>query len=261
MTSAAGAATRQLSARWTRRRGLSVTPGSCRVRRIALLLAVLSLACGGDSRPGDASGRPGDASARPGNAGATPRPGAAGDVGPQVAFLENLSAHCGQAFLGRLALTPEGDAMLTGTEDLLVHFRDCEPHEVRIPFHVEVEATGQWNRSRTWYVMAVGQGLELRHDHREPDGAESTRTWYGGFTRTHGTATRQDFLSPERTAAAGVPVGWRIEIDPGAYYRYGTTYDGEFDWMIEFDLSRAVGGDIPAAWGAHDPPSRVPGPP
>jgi uncharacterized protein len=176
-------------------------------------------------------------------------------------FLENLGAHCGQAFRGRLALTPEGDPMLTGTEELLVHFRDCEPDEVRIPFHVEVEATGQWNRSRTWYVMTADQGLELRHDHREPNGSESTRTWYGGFTRSQGTATRQDFLSPERTAAAGVPVGWRIEIEPGAWYRYGTTRDGQYDWMIEFDLARPTGGEIPAAWGAHDPPSRTPGPP
>jgi hypothetical protein len=265
MTSAAGAATRQLSARWNGRRGLPVTAGSCRLRRITLLLAVLPLACGGDGRPSDASGRPGDASGRPGDASgrsgdASGRSGSA-DAGPQQAFLANLGAHCGQAFPGRLALTPEGDTMLTGTEDLLVHFRDCEPDEVRIPFHMEVAATGQWNRSRTWYVMAADQGLELRHDHREPDGAESTRTWYGGFTRTGGSATRQDFLSPERTAAAGVPVGWRIEIDPGAHYRYGTTYDGEYDWMIEFDLSRAVDGEIPAAWGAQNPPSRVPGPP
>jgi hypothetical protein len=260
-----------------------MTSDPVRARCAALLIALLVLACGdgqpGDAsargetsgRPGDASGGPGDASGRPGDVSgrrgdASGRPGdtsirPAAAEGPQQAFLENLGAHCGQAFLGRLALTPEGDAMLTGTEDLLVHFRDCEPDEVRIPFHVEVEATGQWNRSRTWYVMAVEQGLELRHDHREPDGAESTRTWYGGFTRTEGTATRQDFRSPERTAAAGVPVGWRIEIDPGAYYRYGTTYDGEYDWMIEFDLSRAVDGEIPAAWGAQNPPSRVPGPP
>lgn len=180
---------------------------------------------------------------------------------PQAAFLANLAAPCGQAFPGRLALTPEGDAMLTGTEELLVHFRDCEPGEVRIPFHVEVEATGEWDRSRTWYVMDVEGGLELRHDHREPDGSESTRTWYGGFTLDQGTATRQDFASPERTAAAGVPVGWRIEIEPGVHYRYGTTLDGDYDWMIAFDLSRPVDGPIPEAWGAADPPSRIPGPP
>jgi hypothetical protein len=179
----------------------------------------------------------------------------------QAAFLDNLAAQCGQAFGGRLALTPEGDDMLTGTEQLLVHFRDCEPGELRIPFHIENEAKGEWNRSRTWYIMAAAEGLELRHDHREPDGAESRRTWYGGFSAGVGSANRQDFASPERTAAAGVPVGWRIEIEPGAYYRYGTTYDGEFDWMIEFDLSRPLAGPVPPAWGWEVPPSRVPGPP
>lgn len=148
--------------------------------------------------------------------------------------------------------------MLTGSEDLLVHFRECDAGEVRIPFHVEVEATGEWNRSRTWYVMTAADGLELRHDHRERDGSESTSTWYGGFTLAEGTATRQDFSSPERTAAAGVPVGWRIEIGPDAFFRYGTTYAGDYDWMIEFDLSSPVDGVIPEAWGARDAPSRFP---
>jgi hypothetical protein len=187
--------------------------------------------------------------------------GEASSTQAQADFLRNLAVHCGQAFPGRLVLTPAGDDMLTGTEALLVHFRDCAAGEVRIPFHIEVEATGEWNRSRTWYVMAVGEGLELRHDHREPDGSESTRTWYGGTTHSAGTATRQDFASPERTAAAGVPVGWRIEIEPGTAYRYGTTYAGDYDWMIEFDLSSPITGPIPSAWGAAAPPSRIPGPP
>lgn len=213
------------------------------VQCAAVLLCTTGSACGGSDRSED------DA--------------AAADTGAaaQREFLDNLAAQCGQAFRGRLVLEPEGDEMLTGTEDLLVHFRDCEADEVRIPFHVEIEATGEWNRSRTWYVMAANDGLELRHDHREADGSESTRTWYGGRTMTHGTATRQDFVSPERTATAGTPVGWRIEIEPGAFYRYGTTYAGDYDWMIEFDLSRPVVGDVPAAWGAANAPSRIPGPP
>jgi hypothetical protein len=213
------------------------------LRSIAVLLCVTGSACGEAERSSD------DASAADTGAAA------------QREFLDNLAAQCGQAFRGRLMLAPEGDGMLTGTEELLVHFRDCEADEVRIPFHVENEATGEWNRSRTWYVMATDDGLELRHDHRESDGSESTRTWYGGRTLTRGTATRQDFASPERTAAAGTPVGWRIEIEPGAFYRYGTTYAGDYDWMIEFDLSRPITGDVPAAWGAANAPSRIPGPP
>jgi hypothetical protein len=211
-----------------------------------LLLVALPVAC---SRP-DTDGEPGSGEAAD----------AAADR-PQDAFLRNLAAQCGQAFPGRLVLEPEGDPMLTGTEELLVHFRDCEPDEIRIPFHVQVEATGEWNRSRTWYVMRTPEGLELRHDHREPDGAESRRTWYGGPTASAGTATRQDFVSAERTASAGTPVGWRIEIEPGRFYRYGTTRDGEYDWTIEFDLSRPVSGEIPPVWGAGTAPTRSPGPP
>jgi hypothetical protein len=196
-----------------------------------------------------------DASSEPSNSSEA----ASGD--PQEAFLGNLSAACGHAFEGRLELTPDGDAMLTGNETLLVHFRDCLETEVRVPFHVEVEGAEDWNRSRTWYVMQVEDGLELRHDHREPDGSESRRTWYGGYTLESGTPTRQDFRSPERTEAAGVPVGWRIEIEPGVAYRYGTTRDGAYDWMIAFDLSRPISGPIPDAWGHTSPPSRIPGPP
>jgi len=213
---------------------------------VSILLLVATLACAGDRDPRPATG----AAAAD-----------AADVQPWQQFMRNLGAQCGEAFGGRLMLTPEGDAMLTGTEQLLVHFRDCTDDEMRIPFHVEVEATGEWNRSRTWYVMTADAGLELRHDHREADGSESRRTWYGGHTAAPGTATRQDFASPERTAAAGVPVGWRIEIEPGAFYRYGTTYAGEYDWMIEFDLSSAVPGPVPAVWGADAAPSRIPGPP
>lgn len=209
--------------------------------RILMALSILALAagCGGDAE----------------------RSEAAAGQDPQEDFLSHLSVHCGEAFPGRLALEPEGDEMLTGTELLLVHFRGCEEGEVRIPFHVEIEDSGEWDSSRTWYVMRVEEGLELRHDHREPDGSEDTRTWYGGFSVDAGSPGRQDFASPERTQAAGVPVGWRIEIEPGEVYRYGTTREGEYTWMVEFDLSRPFEGEVPDAWGHDRPPSRIPGPP
>ena len=202
--------------------------------------ALLIAACGGEPRASEEA--------------------ASGEAPPvQQQFLANLSAQCGQAFPGRLVFEPEGDPMLTGTEQLLVHFRDCEAGEVRIPFHVELEDTGDWDRSRTWYLMQAGDSLELRHDHRESDGTESRSTWYGGYSVGEGTAIRQDFRSPQRSEVRGVPVGWRVEIEPGVMYRYGTTYDGEFDWLIEFDLSTPVEGDIPAAWGHETPPTRTGG--
>ncbi len=186
-----------------------------------------------------------------------------GDVEASAAegFMNAFTDHCGNAYPGRLELEPEGDPMLSGEELLLAHFRDCLDDELRIPFHIEAEAAGGWDSSRTWYLMRTDSGLELRHDHRLADGSEDQRTWYGGITETAGTNARQDFASPERTAAAGVPVGWRIEIEPGVAYRYGTTYDGEYDWMIEFDLSEPFDEPVPEAWGHPSPPSRIPGPP
>lgn len=193
--------------------------------------------------------------------------GCAGDAGsadppsPQMRFMANLAHHCGQAFPGRLALEPPGDDMLTGSEELLVHFRHCEPDEVRIPFHVEIEDQVRWDRSRTWFLIRHPDRLELRHDHRRADGSEDARTWYGGFTTTEGTPFRQDFHSPERTEAAGVPVGWRIEIEPGLRYAYGTTHDGAYDWRVEFDLAAPIDASPPLPWGHDLAPTRQPGPP
>jgi hypothetical protein len=176
-------------------------------------------------------------------------------------FMANLARHCGDAFPGRLALEPPGDDMLTGNEQLLVHFRDCGPQEVRIPFHVEVEDGRSWDRSRTWYVIRHSDRLELRHDHRREDGSESARTWYGGFSAGEGTPHRQDFLSLERSDAAGVPVGWRIEVVPGVRYSYGTTYDGDYDWRVDFDLTHPLDATPPLPWGHDRDPTRAPGPP
>jgi hypothetical protein len=121
------------------------------------------------------------------------------------AFLANLASQCGEAFPGGLTLEPPGDDMLRGDELLLVHFRECSASgdTVRIPFHIESEP-GEWNRSRTWILtLTEDGGLELRHDHREPDGTPSEVTFYGGFSDEPGTANRQDFTSVARTESSG----------------------------------------------------------
>ena len=198
---------------------------------VLLLLPGLLLGCGQDA-PEEAPA--GDAPA---------------EASPASAFLENLALHCGNAFRGGLTLEPPGDDMLTGTEELIVHFRECGPDTLRIPFHIEMEETQSWDRSRTWILtLAPEDRLELRHDHREPDGSPSERTMYGGFTETPGTAERQDFVSVERTEESGYARGWRIEIVPGVRYTYGTTRRGEWSWRVDFDLSHPV-EPPPPPWG------------
>lgn len=174
---------------------------------------------------------------------------AAGEApSPREAFWQNLRQHCGNAYPGSLTLEPPGDDMLTGTEELIVHFRECGADTLRLPFHIEVEATGSWDRSRTWMFMRTADALELRHDHRHEDGSPDDQTMYGAFTRDEGTANRQEFILTERTAQDGSPLGWRVEIEPHQRYTYGTIRGGDWTWRVDFDLTRSAAAP-PAPWG------------
>jgi hypothetical protein len=181
-------------------------------------------------------------------AGCAPASGPRPAVSPHDAFWSNLAAHCGRAYAGRLTLEPPGDDMLTGTEDLIVHFRACGTDTLKAAFHIEKEAEGGWDRSRTWVFMRTASGIELRHDHRHEDGTPDESTWYGGHTAADGQAERQEFVFAERTAADGSVLGWRVEIVPGERYTYGTIRGGAWTWRVDFDLARPVPLP-PAAWG------------
>ncbi|CAN5817601.1 hypothetical protein BH23GEM6_BH23GEM6_08380 [soil metagenome] len=163
-------------------------------------------------------------------------------------FWNNLLQHCGSAFRGSLTLEPPGDDMLTGTEELIVHFRECSETQIRAPFHIEKEAAQEWDRSRTWIFMRTAEGLELRHDHRQRDGTPDETTWYGGHTTTSGSAQRQEFVYAESRAADGSIRGWRVEIIPGERYTYGTIRGGEWTWRVDFDLTQSV-PIPPGPWG------------
>jgi hypothetical protein len=171
---------------------------------------------------------------------------------PQDAWWANLSAPCGEAFPGGLAIEPPGDEMLRGDELLVVHFHVCEEDEIRLPFHIESEP-GVWDRSRTWIFRRADDGrLELRHDHRLPDGAEDEVTWYGAWTVEEGSATEQRFVIRDRDYPDGRERGWRVIIEPGVRYVYGTTRGGEWSWRVDFDLSRPMEELPPPAWGYED---------
>jgi hypothetical protein len=179
---------------------------------------------------------------------AAPPAGAAAPADPQAAFWSNLREHCGGAYRGRLILEPPGDDMLTGTEELIVHFRECSDSVLRLPFHIEKEETSSWDRSRTWVFFRTAAGLELRHDHRQPDGTPDESTWYGGHTRDRGAPDRQEFVYTERTAPDGSLLGWRVEIVPGERYTYGTIRGPAWTWRVDFDLTQRV-PEPPAPWG------------
>jgi len=164
-------------------------------------------------------------------------------------FFQQLSAQCGKAYPGKLTLEPEGDDMLTGTELLIVHFRECSDTQLKVPFHIELEATEDWNRSRTWIFTKHADKLELRHDHRTKQGDDDKVTMYGGFSFGEGDVIRHEFQSVERTTESGYFRGWRIEIEPGVRYTYGTVRGSEWSWRIDFDLSQPLTELPPAPWG------------
>jgi hypothetical protein len=93
----------------------------------------------------------------------------------------------------------------------------------------------------------------LRHDHRHEDGSEEDNTWYGATTLTEGTANHQEFVTDRN----GVLGGWRVVIEPGRSFTYGTIRDGQWRHELEFDLSEPVAAP-PPAWGHETRPSRRP---
>jgi hypothetical protein len=171
-------------------------------------------------------------------------------VTPQTAFWRQLQALCSSATRaaeGRLLKAPEGNTQVDPNARLVVHFWECGDRELRFPFHV-----GE-NRSRTWVFIRHDDRLELRHDHRHRDGTEEENTWYGASTMAEGTANRQEFVRDRD----GVLMGWRVEIEPGRHYSYGTIRDGEWRHHLEFDLTRPVPAPL-LPWGSDKRPSQKP---
>lgn len=168
---------------------------------------------------------------------------------PQDAWWAHMTTHCNEAFEGGLSVAPPGDEMLRGDELLLVHFRECSDEQLRLPFHIET-AEGEWDRSRTWIFTRHDDRIELRHDHRTPEGEPDENTMYGGFTQTPGTAIQQVFIFTDYDEydPAGPHRGWRVEIEPGVRYTYGTFRGDDWRWRVDFDLSQAV-PPPPAPWG------------
>ena len=178
-------------------------------------------------------------------------PGGSG-ADPQGGFMAMLASHCGKAYAGRMVSADAADADMAGRA-MVVHFRECSPGRMAIPFHVQAE-DGTWDRSRTWLITRTDTGLRLKHDHRHEDGSADAVTMYGGDTAGSGTAAAQDFPVDAESIAmfrangltASVTNVWRVEVD-AATYTYQLSREGRL-FRVEFDLTRPV-TPPPAPWG------------
>jgi hypothetical protein len=201
-----------------------------RILAVAALAAVLMSACDGSQHGGH-----GDSPV----------------VLPADSFMARIAEHCGKAYEGRIAVNePEPDDDPFAGQTLVMHVRDCNEDEFRIPFHV-----GE-NRSRTWILTRTYDGIRLKHDHRHEDGSEDAVTMYGGETAHRGTAVRQEFpvdrgsvrLFEREGLTASTSNVWAMEIEPGERFVYELARPGtERLFRVEFDLTTPV-AEPPPAW-------------
>ena len=136
---------------------------------------------------------------------------------PQARFMTALASHCGKAYAGRLVSTDAADADMAGRA-MVVHFRECSPDRMAIPFHVQAE-DGTWDRSRTWLITRTAAGLRLKHDHRHADGSKDAVTMYGGDTADNGSAGAQDFPVDAESIALFRAIRFQLFLGFGAEAR------------------------------------------
>lgn len=168
---------------------------------------------------------------------------------PSHSFLSRISAHCGNAFEGRVVSNDEVDASFA-SEQLIMHVRECADDEVRVPFHVGDD------HSRTWVISSIDDGLRLKHDHRHEDGEEDSVTQYGGDSNII-TANRAEFpvdqfsidMFNREGLTASVTNVWAVEITD-KLFAYELRRENRF-FRVEFDLSKAI-APPPPPWGATD---------
>ncbi|WP_193049624.1 hypothetical protein [Pseudoalteromonas undina] len=163
-------------------------------------------------------------------------------------FFDNIAAHCGKAFEGKVTVDNATGPSSFADKKLVMHVRKCNERELQVPFHVGDDA------SRTWIVTKTGSGLSLKHDHRHKDGTDDVSTMYGGHTLDAGFANMQSFpadqYSKELFVSQGIPqsVGntWQMYIYPEKF-TYRLIRQGR-EFRVDFDLTKPI--TPPAApWG------------
>jgi hypothetical protein len=159
---------------------------------------------------------------------------------PADQFFASLAQSCGKSFAGKLAVGDATDAAFANAA-MRAHFGECSDREIRIAFDVGED------RSRTWIITKLGEGLRLKHRHMLKDGTEDSLSQYGGDTQNAGTASRQEFPADDYSKAMFVREGrqvstaniWAFEIKPGQALTYELARPGRL-FRVEFDLNDPV---------------------
>ncbi|EMR04303.1 hypothetical protein [Cesiribacter andamanensis] len=155
----------------------------------------------------------------------------------QSPFLEKMRTLCGNSYGGRVVF-PEGGADPFSGQALSIHVTSCKAREIRIPFHVGAD------RSRTWVLTQLPEGLQLKHDHRHEDGTPDEITMYGGMANAAGTPWVQYFPADAHTAAlipAAATNEWSLQLSQdGKTLSYILKRDGALRFRADFDLTTTL---------------------
>lgn len=171
---------------------------------------------------------------------------------PHDVFFNKLTAHCGNAYEGRVSV---GDEELDAdwmAARIVIEIKECSANRIRIPLHVDND------HSRTWVFARGVEGLALKHDHRLENGSQDAVTGYGGNTVSFGTPDNQVFptddysklMFSEHGMVASVNNTWVVSFPSENTLRYQLVRDDR-DFQVEVDLSKPV-ATPPAPWGWKD---------
>ena len=166
-------------------------------------------------------------------------------------FFDNIAAHCGKAYEGKVSVDNAAGPSSFAGKKLVMHVRRCNERELQVPFHVGDDA------SRTWIITKTGSGLSLKHDHRHKDGSDDKSTMYGGHTLDAGFANAQSFpadqYSKELFVSQGIPQSmgntWQMYIYP-KQFTYRLVREGR-EFRVDFDLTKPITPPS-APWGYED---------
>lgn len=157
----------------------------------------------------------------------------------QDAFFNKLTKLCGKVYQGKIVVDTAGSKDFEDKK-LVMHVRECNATQLKIPFHVGDDS------SRTWIITKTGSGLSLKHDHRHKDGSSDKLTMYGGHTVDAGWANAQSFPADAPTkemfTLQGIPQSntniWQIFIYDDKF-SYRLIREGR-EFRVDFDLTKTI---------------------
>lgn len=107
-------------------------------------------------------------------------------------LFDHLKELDGKTYTGRMAYPNDPGHDMNKPMEITV--KVVSENEIHVPFKVGED------RSRTWILTRSKAGVQLKHDHRHPDGSPDELTNYGGLDTQQQLGTLLVFPADEETA-------------------------------------------------------------